>query len=253
MSVDPLPSATAAPHFTPKRSATELFDAAIQLARRHYATFVTVTAIAFVPVLLIAPFAGVLLPEVVVNVLNTVCAGYAEACLLVGVAAAYRGEAPLTVSEQLRAGRSIAGRVIGIVFIRSIATLLGLILLIVPGVLAYAHYYLAAPVAALEDLPGGPAIKRGGALAKGEYGRILAVAVLSLIVFLVLLFGVAIVVGLVSTNEALQSLVALVLQIVTLPGLVALSVLVYFDIRDRREGLDIERALGVEGPAPHQA
>jgi hypothetical protein len=248
VSADPPPSIVA-PRFAPKRSAPELIDGAINLVRQHYPTLVTVSAIAFTPSLLMAPFAH-LLPGFIPNLLNTFCAGYAEACLLLGLAAAYRGDQLPGVGPQLRGGRRVGWRVIGIAMIRSIATAIGFVLLIVPGLLAFAHYALGTPAAAIEDLTIGPALARGGALAKGEYGRIIGVFALTALVFLLLLFGVGALVGLLTQSESFLDLGTTVVQILVMPVFVAITVMLYFDIRERREGLDIEWALGVEAPSP---
>lgn len=109
-----------------------------------------------------------------------------------------------------------------------------LLLLIVPGLLAYAYYLLGAPVAALENLKVGPAISRGSALAKGEYRRIILVAGLSGLLYMLLLFAVGVVVGMVTTSEPMTLLAFTAAQILMLPVLVAITVLLYYDIRERR-------------------
>lgn len=243
MSANPAVSAVAAPHFAPKRSVPELLDAAINLVRPHYSTLVTVSAIAFLPSLLLAPIAH-LVPRILPNVLSTLCAGYAEACLLLAAAALYRGEPLPSVAQLLGNGRRIGWRVIGIAVVRSIATVLGLILLIVPGLLAFAHYALGTPVAAIEGRPAGQSMKRGGALARGEKGRILGVFVLTGLVFLLLLVGIGVVIGMVTQSAPVMYTATLVLQIGAVPVFSAISVMLYYDIRERREGLDIEWALG---------
>jgi hypothetical protein len=246
VSPDPVPSTIAAPHFAPKRSAPELIDAAINLVRPQYATLVTVSALAFIPSLLMAPFAH-LLPAFIPNLLSTFCTGYAEACLLLGLASAYRGDGLPSVGDQLRGGQRFAPRVIGISIIGSIVTVIGFILLIVPGFLAFAYYSLGAPSAVIEDLPVGAAITRGGALAKGEYGRIIGVFLLAGIVALLVILGVGVAAGLMTGTEAILDLATMVLQILAMPVFAAILVMLYFDIRERREGLDIEWALGTAG------
>jgi hypothetical protein len=225
-----------------RRSAPEVVDVAINLARRHYPTLVTVSAVPLMPMLLLVPFSASI-PQVVVNILSTICAGWAESCLLIGIAAVYRGEPLPTAAAQLRAGRGVAWRVIRITFARNVATYIGLLLLIVPGLFAYAYYLLGAPVAALENLEVRPAIKRGAALAKGEYRRIILIAGLSGLLYLLILLAVGVVVGMVGGGEGITLLAFTATQIFMLPVLVAITVLLYYDIRERREGLDIEMAL----------
>jgi hypothetical protein len=231
------------------RSAPEIVDIAVNLVRRHYPTFLTVSAVAFAPMLLLTPVSETL-PQIAMSIAGLICGGFAEACLLIGVAAVYRGEALPGADVQLRAGSRIAGRVIRIAFVRNVATALGLILLIVPGLLAYAHYALGTPVAAIEELKAGAAINRGAALAKGEKRRIILVGGLTAIIFMLLWFGAAMVAALVTRSEAMAYLAGTVVEILLMPMVVAITVLLYYDIRQRREGLDIEMALGQVGAGP---
>jgi hypothetical protein len=224
------------------RSAPEIVDMAINLVRRHYPTFLTVTAVALLPMLLLTPLSATL-PQAVISIASLICAGYAEACLLIGIAAVYRGEPLPSAGAQLRAGRRVAGRVIVITIERNIATVIGLVLLIVPGFLLYAHYLLCAPVAALEDRKVRPALKRGTALAKGEHWRIALVAGLSGLIYLLLWFGVTVVVAAITRSEAFSYLIGTMMQILLAPAVVAITVLLYYDVRQRREGWDIELAL----------
>lgn len=248
MTARPL-AASALPLTAHTRTAPEVVDAAIQLVRRHYATLVTVSAVAFLPLVLLAPVyeQWMSLP---VNVLSILCAGYAEACLLLGLAAAYRGESLPSVGALLGAGRRVAGPVIRIALARSVATWIGLIFLIVPGLFAYAHYLLGTPVAALEGLKVRPAITRGASLAKGEYKRLVLVAGLSGLLYIVLSLTAVILAQSLTQSLTMAYLVGILLQIALTPAIVAITILLYFDVRERREGLDLEVALGSVGAMP---
>lgn len=241
-------SAASMPTQVHGRSAAEVIDAAIHLVREHYSTFASVSAVALTPLLLLTPFAD-RIPQGVMNFLSVICAGYAEACLVLGIAAVYTGSPLPSVGTLLRVGSRFSGRVILIAIIRSIATGIGLLLLVVPAFFMYARYLLGTPAAVLEDLKTGEAIKRGAALAKGEYGRLIKVAVLSGLIYLLLIVGAAIVATLLFQSERLATLAATVVQILVLPALVAVTVLLYYDIRERREGLDIELAIGATATA----
>ncbi|HEY2026119.1 MAG TPA: hypothetical protein VGG78_03865 [Gemmatimonadaceae bacterium] len=243
-------SAALMPSRVHARSTVEVIDGAIQLVREHYATLVSVSAVALLPLLLVAPVAD-RLPRLVINLLWTVCSAYGEGCLIIAIAAVYTGNPLPSVPTLLRAGNRVFGRVLAIIFTRNVATGLGLILLIVPGLFFYAYYMLAAPVAVLEGLSVRPAIKRGGALAKGEYGRLIKVALLTGLIYLMLFFGAGVAIALVTKSGSMATLATMVVQILVLPAFVAITVLLYYDIRERREGFDIELALGTTAaPSP---
>jgi hypothetical protein len=239
-----------------QRSAPEVVDEAINLVRAHYLTLVTVSAVAFLPTVLMLGVSDQL-PGLVDRIVNLVCAGFGEACLLIGIAAAYRGEPLPEVAALLRAGSRVAWRVIRIIIARNIATWVLMIFLIIPAFFGYAYYLLASPVAALEGLEVGPAIERGAALAKGEYKRIILVAGLSGLLYVLAVTGVASVVALFSSSVVMAGLASTMVEIALLPAIVAITVVLYYDIRERREGVDIEWALsgtgGDEVPSPAPA
>jgi len=142
-----------------------------------------------------------------------------------------------------------------------IRVLLGLILLIVPGILWALKYSLAIPAALLEDLQAGAALKRSAVLTQGDRGRIFLLYVLffvlDLIFFTVLgaFLGVSILshggatlgtgtfVAMMFGGWLVKSLIGPVLTI-------GISLL-YYDERVRKEAFDLQLMMdALEGGAP---
>lgn len=126
-------------------------------------------------------------------------------------------------------------------------SLLGALLLLVLGVLAVvwmfmniARVTLVTPVAALER--GGPLAswRRASALADGSKKRILGLVLIAAVVILGLVFGGFALLGMVIANENLASALAGVVAIPLWPVLGSLFVVLYYDLRIRKEAFDLE-------------
>ncbi len=139
----------------------------------------------------------------------------------------------------------------------------GLALIAVVGAAAfmYTRLSLAFPALTEEDLRGSAALRRSWNLVRGRWWPVFGALVLALlIVFGVQLgFGVAVVGVLQLDNAALvialTTALNLIAQVLVLPFLAATLVVLYYDQRVRKEGLDLElqaRTLG-EPPVPRRA
>jgi hypothetical protein len=127
---------------------------------------------------------------------------------------------------------------------------------LVPGIYLYVAWSVAAPVLLLEDRRGWDALKRSRELVRGRFWPTLAVLVLMTIlsgivqaIFLGVLTGLVSVTG----NEVARALADAVGQTassaLTTPLSAAVLTVLYFDLRVRKEGFDLEllaRRLGVE-------
>lgn len=126
-------------------------------------------------------------------------------------------------------------------------TLVGALLLLVLGVLALvwmfmniARVTLVTPVAVLER--GGPLTswRRAAALAEGSKKRILGIVLIAAAVILGLVFGGFALLQMVIANESLASALSGVVAIPLWPVLGSLFVVLYYDLRIRKEAFDLE-------------
>jgi hypothetical protein len=126
------------------------------------------------------------------------------------------------------------------------AAVLGLTVIVVALVLAVASYGLLALVTSLVVLEGlGPvaAIGRAFRLARGAWLRIAGVWTVAIVLFLAVfgaVFGLAALLG----NDDVASALATVLAIPAIPIFGMVALVQYADLRTRREGADLEAALG---------
>lgn len=254
------------------RSATEIIDASLRFVRECYAQLTTLTGAALLPYLVLLvlvgrdrmnPFAAA--PIAIVQLL---CTAVAEAATIVAVSGRYLhddasvGPALLSTLRRLPAilGASIvrwlfvfvAAMLIAIIPGILAAVLLqplgsaavvvvGVVVGIIPGIYAAARTFAVVPVLMLEGRGVVEAVSRAWELAKGGVGRI----VLTLCLAWVIYFGIAFAAGgvlglLVGRNSVLGAVLTAALLVLVYPFIGVVTTLLYYDLRVRREGFDLE-------------
>ncbi|HEV3494927.1 MAG TPA: hypothetical protein VHA34_01110 [Actinomycetes bacterium] len=198
------------------------------------------------------PFlAGTLL----ITLLAFVAAQVATGACFKAVGGAYFDEQP-NWRESLQFARSRLGSLLWLSFLFVVFLAPAFLACVVPGVYLYVAWAVATPVLLLEDVRGRGALKSSRALVKGRWWPTVAVLVLVAIltgivqaVFLGLLAGVVSA----SDNEVAQAVADAVAQTassaLTTPLSAAVLTVLYFDLRVRREGFDLEllaHRLGVD-------
>jgi hypothetical protein len=162
---------------------------------------------------------------------------------------------------------------LGVAFVYSLLSTIGVMLCIVPGVLVWVFWALAAPALVLERGTFREALARSVKLISGAFWRVFGVLLLARLIEALFqeiiqlpftlgtgLFGQMFNPGKVAVPDTgdllLQSAGQIVSGTIAIPFVALVTVIVYLDQRMRREGMDIElaRAAGVQPPqAPPQA
>jgi hypothetical protein len=235
----------------------EILSTAFQLYRRHWRTLLAIAAVVVVPLTLLqylfqdlvhtqgettrngivetAPWAvGIagLLAALAAALMYLVLTG----AITRAVAAEVAGEDP-SVEQSYRFGFHRLGPVLLVSVLVGLAILGGLILFVIPGI--YIGVRLAVSVEALvvEGRRGTEAMGRSWGLVGGHwwhaFGTLVVAGLLTGIVNAVITapFG--------NTGWFVQGLVAAVATVVTLPYGALVGVLLYLDLRSRKEGLDM--------------
>ena len=121
------------------------------------------------------------------------------------------------------------------------------IFLLVPGVYLYVAWAVSVPVLLAEDLRGTHALGRSRALVRGRFWPCLGVLALSfllqLIVLVAILFVFAQIVDTTGNDTLLffeQSISTLISNTLVLPFQVAVTTVLYIDLRVRKEGFDVQ-------------
>ena len=172
---------------------------------------------------------------------------------------AYLGQRPDT-RDSLRFGLRRLLPLIVLVIVRGLGQVLGLILLIVPGVWLYAAWAVAVPALVIERAGPLRSLGRSRRLVKGSWwrtaGALLVASVISLVIG-GLIQGLLTAAALSSGNPSLLFVVvitvlaAIVTAVVLQPFAAAVTTVLYYDLRIRREGYDLELMAEQLGIAPY--
>lgn len=163
------------------------------------------------------------------------------------VANAYLGTA-ITWQDAFLRSTPFMGRLIGTSMLVSLVVGVGFVVFVIPGMILLSGLVLASPALVLEDLPGGtPAMARSWALSRDFRRRILAALLVAVVLLLIpgVALGSLAAVGAGATlSEGTLALVAMIvtaaLQVLVYPYFYVLTTVLYYDLRVRKEALDLE-------------
>jgi hypothetical protein len=236
------------------RSATELVDAAVQLFRHNFKAILTVSGIGMAPYIVLRPLLANLagsdaevigsaatIPTLLASFVAVLWFSLAGAAIVAAAAQAYRGErvdVGRAISEVLaRPGSILYGAIL-----KGFALLLGAILLLVGIFYFYATYFAVPTTIVVEKISGPQGVERSRQLAAGyRWHAFKPLALVWLLYFLVsgavgligvMIFG--------DDNPVIIDIFSTVLSIFIYPIISITEMLVYFDIRIRKEGYDVE-------------
>ncbi len=249
----------------------ELLDAAIKVCTAHAGTLLRAVLVVVVPVQLVSAVVllstvsdadtlnqlSTELPEedadgaflggqVVVGLLSVVSVLVATGACFRAVAEGWLGRRP-DWRESLRFGARRAPALLWVSVLFGLGVFAGLIALVVPGIFLGVAWAVAFPVLFVEDARGTEALGRSLRLVRGRWWPtfgVLAVGfVLAGVVGLIFTFAFS---ALIFVNDSVLFAVlvttvgGVISTALTTPFQAALVSLVYFDLRVRKEGLDLE-------------
>jgi hypothetical protein len=189
---------------------------------------------------------------VIQGVLSAILGSLGIAATTFMVSGAYLGN-QVTAEAALRSAWRLIGRLIFLSFMTSIVIGVGFILLIVPGLIFLAGLMLSTVALVLEQpMTASGAMSRSWELSKGFRGKALVTLLVTALLLLIptmvagILAGIAALFG--ASSLLVVSVLGGVLQIFIYPFMyVALTVL-YYDLRVRKEGFDLDLLAAVPQP-----
>lgn len=223
----------------------DLFDEIFDVYRKNFLLLVGIAGIVLLPVetilYTVAQEWGMWLSSIIVTLFTYIV----TAATTAAVSEAYLGRS-VSILSSFRAIRGRVWSFAGTMLLAGLLIALGLILCVIPGVVFSIWYTFVTQVFILEGLTYSKSLKRSKELVNGNFARVFLVTLLSnLLVFAISFaltlpfqafplearrrvywFGYGIASGLASS--------------LTIPILVTALVMLYYDIRVRREGFDIE-------------
>jgi hypothetical protein len=233
--------------FVRPRTVPEILDTAFQILRQHYVPIVSATGIILLPSIVLA---AVLPTELVpiANLVQNLLVSFASAATVILVADVYLGREPDLRGALARVGDRL-WTVFGAAWLQGILIVLGTLLCIVPGVIAFALLFAVPMVVMVEGTNAMDALGRSNDLAEGNLLRVLGTSVLSYLIFFVAIIGAGMGIYLAAGVEGpLTEVLTSIVMIFALPFPVVVSTVLYFDLRIRKEGYGLDNLADLRGP-----
>ena len=177
------------------------------------------------------------------------------ASYFVAPAACFKAIAESYLGHKATWGESLAfmGRrlhsVLWVALIVSVAVAFGFLFVFLPGIWLIVAFSLAVPALMVEGIKGFSAVGRSFNLITGHWWRTFGALLLGFLLTVVISFMIGFVFGLLMfavvddssvTAIALNNIANLVAQLATLPFFCALLIVIFFDLRIRKEGFDLQ-------------
>lgn len=197
---------------------------------------------------------------VVAVVLGFISSSLASGACFRAIASAYLGERTDWKSSLAYALKHVHS-IMWISFLSSLLAGLALIACIIPGVYLWTAFAVAIPALLTEGVRGSKALGRSRELVKGYWWRVFGVVLLGYLLSSILGGAIeAAVVAVTTVQSGQASFVGVVVSIVagtlsalvTTPFVAAFVTVLYFDLRVRKEGFDLQllaQRIGVDPPA----
>jgi hypothetical protein len=259
---------SAGPRFEPMTTGI-LLDRALQLYRANFSLMLGITAVAYVPFYLLtlalesaigfnlASSSGLAIGLYIVAsavLWSSVAFPLAGGAATYAISEMYLGNS-VTIVDALRRGFSYFWRVSLAECVSTLRILFGFLLLIVPGALWAVSYSLIVPVILVEDLKAMPSLARSRELISGHRGKAACVIVVSLMSQIVVGMGLSmlgqwIVPAEASEKTLLSSTLDSFVTILFTPFFDIATILLYYDLRIRKEGFDLDMLSRAFAPGP---
>lgn len=239
----------------------EVLDVSFGLYRARFVPLLLIAVVCRLLPILLAVYLEITDPEfsrlglrLLGGLISLVLVAVAVAASTFIVADTYLGR-ETTAEQALARATPLIGNLIGISLLTSLLVGLGIVLLIVPGLILLAGFTLSPVVAVIENTPRSrDAMRRSWRLALGYKGKILLamlVAFLLLGVPTLILSSIGGIVGAATGKpiELVYYVIPLVLQVFVYPFVYVVQTVLYYDLRVRKEGFDLEILASAMPPA----
>jgi hypothetical protein len=227
------------------RKATELVDAAFQLYRREPLLFIIALGIIYIPWMVIVGALGLqsAVAPTVTQLVVSLVGGLLVYTLAAGVSTILANDVYFNRPPDLaRAFRAVGASFLTLFLTMMAATLaigFGFVFLFFPGLYMYARYFAAKQAVLLEGAAAGPALRRTAELSKGYKMHILATMAIVFLLYIALLVGVALF-SRVIPSSLIRLAISTIFGTLIYPLFGITETLLYYDVRIRKEGFDIE-------------
>lgn len=236
---------------------SEIVDAAFALYRRHALQYIVVAAIATAPSLILSLLLVSTPPKELTEIWK-----YLPGMLLALLSYSLVGAVISRMGSDVYLGHepdigatvlSILSRlpiILGGMLITGVLVFIASIFFLVPGVFVFIFYFATVPIIVLEKKGVFDSMSRSAALVKGRKGHVFGTLALLFGIYFIFSIGFTVAAAVVQ-NNVLSMIVSSLYSVVAAP-LINLGVMVlYYDLRIRAEGFDLEHmAASLESTPP---
>lgn len=247
------------------RSATEIVDGTFRLYREHFVSFLTLSTLVYLPIIaLMVPLMRMMEGAaddpgatgtvfIAIGLISIFWYPVMWGALMVSASERYLGR-DIETGDAIRRAFGKFGSLLASQLVKWVIIMLGLFLLIVPGFYFIARYFAIPATVLFENAGVGESLRRSSQLSIAQKGRILGTLCLAWAILFGISIAVSMVVGIIfgvamasggvdamnSTSSLLLQLPSILAYILCLPIIVITETLLYYDVRIRQEGYDIE-------------
>ena len=230
------------------RSATELVDAAFQVFRRNPVPFIVASAVFYVPWLVVRLAIALDMPTIngsidwslllISGAFSAVVYTAASAVAMLIARDVYL-DRPVDLLGAFRALVPKIPTLIVTSLITSTLIIIASMFFLLPALYVIARFFAARQTIVLENAGVGRALARSSELSVGQKRHILSTLLLAGLITLSISFGSGLVAGMIPLR-VVQYALTTVSAIFVYPFLAITQTLLYYDVRIRKEGFDIE-------------
>ncbi len=230
----------------------EILDMGFRLLRAHFKTLVGLGLIGSIPTALAShlstslstnPDTVAIVSVIVLVFFFIVASPIVSAAITHAISEVYLGRSA-TLGGSIGVGLKMFLPLIGTSFLMFLMVGIGFLLLVIPGIYLMFAFLLIWQVMVIEKRAGWDALKRTRELSSGSLLRIFAVYFVGLLVMSVISTGLSFAT---MSIPILALVVSALTQAIMTAYLAATLVVLYFDIRCRKEAFDLEHLAGVVG------
>ncbi len=247
-----------------------LLDRVFRIYAANFAQMIGTLALVYVPYIAIIMFwqrvlmrsgsiGGTLIGALGVIVWAFLFMPLATGAMTYAIGEQYLGR-PISIRESYSRAFGRLGDIIGAGFLAGLVIIIGLVLLIVPGILFALSYFVIIPAVVLDGLGATASMERSKNLAAGHRGRIFVVWLVLWLLTIMLAIGAMVLGATVfgaprpgQSPPLASELIQDLLGLLTAPLMTIAAVIVYYDLRVRKEGFDLEmlsRAMSARPAVP---
>jgi hypothetical protein len=232
------------------RSVGEILDLGFQLYRSRWQQMATATGILVLPLLVLQAIAPLELLGLLQFVSNLVFLA-ASAAVVVIASEAYMGR-DISAGDAVRAAGQRFFSIWGAAIMQGILIVLGLLLLIIPGIIAMAATFAMQQAIMIEGNTASDSFERSRDLARGHFMHIMLTSVLSYIIVLFAMMGLGFLIGFGVSSVRMATLLSNVAMVAVNPLYAVVGTVLYYDLRIRKEAFDVAVATERLDNAPAQ-